>query len=127
MQSRAGRPLPLHTTGVGKVLLAYADREVVEQALEHLTFETRYSIVERGRFLRELAAVRRNGFARTSEEMTLGTCSVAVPIIGPRGEVVAALGLVTRTVRRDMARFVPALLVASASISRDLPSHGPIT
>jgi DNA-binding IclR family transcriptional regulator len=59
--------------------------------------------------------------------MTLGTCSVAVPIVGPRGEVIAALGLVTRTVRRDLGRFVPALLVASASISRDLPAHGPIS
>ena len=32
VQSRAGRPLPLHTTGVGKVLLAYAPRDVVEEA-----------------------------------------------------------------------------------------------
>ena len=92
VQSRAGRPLPLHTTGVGKVLLAYADRDVVEQSPRAPDLETRYSIVERGRFVRELAAVRRNGFARTSEEMTLGTCSVAVPIIGPWGEVVAASG-----------------------------------
>ena len=127
VQSRAGRPLPLHTTGVGKVLLAHAPREVVEAALAGLTYETRYTIVEPGRFARELAAVRRNGFARTSEEMTLGTCSVAVPIVGPTGDVVAALGLVIRTVRRDLTRYVPALLVASASITRDLPAHGPIS
>lgn len=125
--SRAGRPLPLHTTGVGKVLLAYADREVLEFCLDHLTSVTRYSIVERGRIVRELAGVRRNGFARTVEEMSLGTCSVAVPIFGPSGDVVAALGLVTSTVRRDMARYVPALHVASASITRDLPAHGPIS
>ena len=42
--------------------------------------------------------------------MTLGTCSVAVPIVGPSGGVVAALGLVIRTVRRDLTRYVPALL-----------------
>jgi len=50
--------------------------------------------------------------------MTLGTCSVAVPVFGPEGDVIAALGLVTSTVRRDMARYVPAVLVAAASIAR---------
>jgi DNA-binding IclR family transcriptional regulator len=126
VQSRAGRPLPVHTTGVGKVLIAHADTAVVEEVMAHLTAETRYSITEPGRFARELTAVRRNGFARTAEEMTMGTCSVAVPILGRGGEVVAALGLVTRTVRRDMTRFVPALLVASAGITRDLPAHADI-
>ncbi len=33
-------------------------------------------------------------------------------------QVIAALGLVTSTVRRDLAKFVPALQVASASITR---------
>jgi DNA-binding IclR family transcriptional regulator len=52
--------------------------------------------------------------------MTLGTCSVAVPIREDEGQVVAALGLVTRTVRRDLAKFVPALNVAAAAITRGL-------
>jgi len=116
--SRAGIRLPMHATGVGKALLAWADREVVEQCLGELTPMTRYTITEPGRMLRELANVRKNGYARTVEEMTLGTCSVAVPVFGPEGDVIAALGLVTSTVRRDMARYVPAVLVAAASIAR---------
>ena len=116
--SRAGIRLPMHATGVGKALLAWADREVVEQCLGELTPMTRYTITEPGRMLRELANVRKNGYARTVEEMTLGTCSVAVPVFGPEGDVIAALGLVTSTVRRDMARYVPALLVAASSIAR---------
>jgi len=116
--SRAGVRLPMHATGVGKALLAWADREVVEQCLGELTPVTRYTITEPGRMMRELANVRKNGYARTVEEMTLGTCSVAVPVFGPEGDVIAALGLVTSTVRRDMARYVPAVLVAAASIAR---------
>ena len=116
--SRAGVRLPMHATGVGKALLAWADREVVEQCLGELTPVTRYTITEPGRMMRELANVRKNGYARTVEEMTLGTCSVAVPVFGPEGEVLAALGLVTSTVRRDMARYVPALQVAASSIAR---------
>jgi DNA-binding IclR family transcriptional regulator len=116
--SRPGVPLPLHATGVGKVLLAYAPREVVEQCVEHLQPITRYTITERGRMLRELAGVRRLGYARTVEEMGYGTCSLAVPVLGPDDEVVAALALVTSTVRRDLVKFAPALRVAAASITR---------
>jgi DNA-binding IclR family transcriptional regulator len=118
--SRAGTPLPLHATGVGKVLLAHAGPEVLAACLADLRAITRHTVVERGRLLRELAAVRRNGYARTVEEMTLGTCSVAVPVFSPSGELVAALGLVTSTVRRDLVRSVPALHVAAATISRGL-------
>jgi DNA-binding IclR family transcriptional regulator len=116
--SRPGVPLPLHATGVGKLLLAYAPREVVETCLEDLKPITRYTITERGRMLRELAGVRRLGYARTVEEMGYGTCSLAVPVLDGDGHVIAALGLVTRTMRRDLVKFVPALQVASASITR---------
>ncbi len=120
--SRAGVPLPLHATGVGKVLLAWADREVLEECLADLRPVTRFTIIDRGRMLRELAHVRRNGYARTSEEMSTGTCSVAVPVLGPDGSVTASLGVVTSTLRRDMTRYVPALQVAAASISRAIPA-----
>ncbi len=116
--SRPGVPLPLHATGVGKVLLAWAPREVLEACLETLQPITRYTITERGRMLREIAAVRRNGYARTIEEMGYGTCSLAVPVLDGDGQVVAALALVTSTVRRDLAKFVPALRVAAATITR---------
>ncbi len=116
--SRPGVPLPLHATGVGKLLLAFAPREVVESCLEDLKPITRYTITERGRMLRELAGVRRLGYARTVEEMGYGTCSLAVPVLDGDGRVIAALGLVTRTVRKDLMKFVPALQVASASITR---------
>jgi len=52
--------------------------------------------------------------------MTLGTCSIAVPVHGAHGSVTAALGLVTRTVRRDLVRFVPALQVAASAITRQI-------
>lgn len=118
--SRPGRKLPLHATGVGKVLLAFADQSVIERALADLTTQTRYTITEPGRMMRELAAIRRHGYARTVEEMTLGTCSIAVPVHDSQGTVTAALGLVTRTVRRDLVRFVPALNVAASAITRQI-------
>src|ERR671917_1853773 len=59
--SQVGSRLPLHATGVGKVLLAAAPDDVVEQMLRSLTRETRHSVVEPRRLVRELAEARRRG------------------------------------------------------------------
>ncbi len=123
--SRAGSRLPLHATGVGKVLLATAPQDVVEQVLAGLTRITRHTITEPGRLARDLAETRRRGYSRTVEEMTLGACSVAVPVRQEGGEVVAALGIVASSGRRDLARLVPTLQVAAAGMGRGLRAGPP--
>src|SRR3954469_22276980 len=44
--SQVGSRLPLHATGVGKVLLSSAPDDVVEQALQQLTRETRHTVTD---------------------------------------------------------------------------------
>lgn len=119
--SRSGGRLPLHTTGVGKVLLAHAPTRLVrEYCAGPLSRHTPYTIVEPGRLDRELATVRQRGYARTAEEMTLGTCSVAVPVCDVGGRVVAALGLVVHSGRAEVDKLVKTLLPAADSIGRQL-------
>src|SRR3954452_10343986 len=121
--SQVGSRLPLHATAVGKVLLAAAPEDVVEEVLRAPTRETRHTVVDPGRLRRELAEIRRRGFARTAEEMSLGTLSVAVPIPVERstGTVVAgALGIVVPSARRDTTRLVPVLEVAARGVGREL-------
>jgi DNA-binding IclR family transcriptional regulator len=121
--SQVGSRLPLHATGVGKVLLAAAPHEVVEQALRSLPRITRNTVVDPGRLRRELAEVRRRRYARTSEEMSPGAASLAVPVqVDRRGGavVVAALGIVVPPHRRDLPRLVPVLEVAARGIGREL-------
>jgi DNA-binding IclR family transcriptional regulator len=80
--SRIGGRLPMHTTGVGKALLAHESPDFVEEYVSRpLERPTRYTIAEPGRLLRDLANTRRRGYAVTREEMTLGSCSVAVPVL----------------------------------------------
>src|SRR3712207_1121177 len=121
--SQVGSRLPLHATGVGKVLLAAAPDDVAEAVLRAPTRETRHTIVDPGRLRREIAEVRRRGYARTAEEMSLGTLSVAVPVCVERAAgpvVVAALGIVVPSHRRDLLRLVPVLEVAARGIGRAL-------
>lgn len=122
--SKVGSRLPLHATGVGKVLLAHAPEDVQTRVLADLARVTPYTITQPGRLRVQLASVRRQGYATTVEEMSLGACSVAVPIppspILRDGDVVAALGIVVPHLKRDRARLVAALQVAAQGVSRSL-------
>jgi DNA-binding IclR family transcriptional regulator len=118
--SEIGSRLPLHATGVGKVLLAHAPVDVQDAVLRDLVRVTPYTITQPGRLRQQLERVRRDGFAQTSEEMSLGACSVAVPVIAPHGAVVAALGLVVPDLKRDRPRLVAGLQVAARGIGRSL-------
>jgi DNA-binding IclR family transcriptional regulator len=119
--SRTGGRLPMHATGVGKALLAFGGEAFIEYYCQRpLERPTRYTIVERGRLLRELAVTRERGYATTSEEMTLGSYSIAMPILDESGVVAAALGVVVRSVRADPAKLVSPLRTAVQGIERRL-------
>jgi DNA-binding IclR family transcriptional regulator len=122
--SRIGSRLPMHATGVGKVLLAYAPDAVLAEALTRLTRVTPYTVTQPARLLEQLRRVRADGYATTGEEMSLGACSVAVPVRGADGEIAAALGIVVPDLRRERARLVSALQVAARGISRTLAGAG---
>jgi DNA-binding IclR family transcriptional regulator len=120
--STVGSRLPMHATGVGKVLLAHAPPDVQERVLSDLNRITPYTVTQRDRLERQLERVRRDGFATTAEEMTLGACSIAVPVHGPGGAVVAAVGIVVPSLKRDRARLLAALQVAALGVGRSLAS-----
>lgn len=119
--SRTGTRLPLHATAVGKVLLASAPDDVTRAVLAAPARVTAWTITEPGRLAREIEQAARRGFARTSQEMTPGAWSVAVPVAPRDGTVVAALGVVVASGARDLTRLVPVLQVAAAGIGRSLP------
>jgi DNA-binding IclR family transcriptional regulator len=117
--SRVGSHLPLHTTGVGKVLLAHAPADIQREVLNQLTRITPHTVVHPGTLAAQLTRVRRDGFATTVEEMTLGACSVAVPVFQDT-DVTAALGIVVPTLKRHHPRLVAALQLAARGVSRSL-------
>jgi DNA-binding IclR family transcriptional regulator len=117
--SKTGGRLPLHSTGVGKVLLAFAPAAVRDKVLAApLERFTPYTIIQPSRLASQLERVRQYGYATTAEEMTLGACSVAIPV-SVAGQTVAAVGIVVPDLR-DQARLVPAMQVAAQGIARRL-------
>jgi DNA-binding IclR family transcriptional regulator len=121
--SRIGGRLPLHATGVGKALLAHEHPDFRRDYLARpLARPTRYTIAEPGRLCADLQQTVRRGYAVTREEMTLGTCSVAVPVLDYAGRPVAAVGAVVHTVRVEPAKLAPPILLAAEGIAARLDS-----
>lgn len=119
--SRMGGRLPLHTTGVGMALLAWQDDAFLTAYFSReLERPTKFSITSEPRLRAQLAEVRRNGFSQTRQEMTLGSTSLAVPIVGRGARPLAAVGLVTHTVTADIGRLVAVLQKAAAGMSESL-------
>jgi DNA-binding IclR family transcriptional regulator len=118
--SQIGTRLPLHATGIGKVLLAFAPEQVQDQALRSLVPVTPNTLTDPDQVRAQLAGVLRNGYAQTEGEMSTGACSLGVPIRHRNGQVIAALGVVVPNLRRGRSRLVSALEVAAQGISRSL-------
>lgn len=119
--STVGSRLPMHATGVGKVLLAYAPPDVQERVLTRQLRITPFTITRPDVLRAQLNQVRRNGVAATSEEMSLGACSLAVPVVrSSDGAVVAAIGVVVATLKRNRQQLLGALRVAAHGIGRQL-------
>lgn len=109
--SRVGGRLPLHATAVGKVLLAFDEPWVAEAYLtRRLAASTAYTHVDPRRLAEELRQVREQGYATAVEEVRLGSCSIAVPVMFNEERAAAAVGLVLMSNEADrMTRHLPAL------------------
>lgn len=123
--TRRGGRLPLHATGVGKVLLAYAPEEIVSEVLSNdLKRYTSRTIVAPAQLRRKLSQVRRTRPAFAIEEMSIGSVSVAAPKFLTPDHPVAALAVVVRSSRKDVQRLASAVLATATSLSRILQQQG---
>lgn len=92
-----GHRLPVHTTAIGKALVAFSnERDVMEILnLRGMEKKTAHTITNKQKFLRELEKVRKHGFAIDNEENAEGVRCVAAPVYDESGKVVASLGTST--------------------------------
>jgi DNA-binding IclR family transcriptional regulator len=122
--SKPGSRLPLHATGVGKVLLAFGDQELQDAVLNSLDRYTHNTITSIDTLREQLATIKTHGYAATSEELAAGASSLAVPVRGTGGRVIAALGLISPARKKELSRMLPALHVTAAALSAKLIRSG---
>ncbi|WP_372449033.1 IclR family transcriptional regulator domain-containing protein [Qaidamihabitans albus] len=121
-----GTRVPAHATSMGRVLLAWASSEQVDEVIAEsgLRAYTPHTVTDESEFRRELRTVQEQGWSLVAEELELGLLSISAPVRDQTGAVVAALASSTSSGRSDAAHLrtevVPLLLRTAARISSDL-------
>lgn len=125
MSSKIGNRRLVHSTALGKALLAgMSDKEISRliriKGLPRLTAST---LATRADLLDEIQKIREQGYAIDDQENEMDGRCIAVGITGPGDSMVAALsvsGPVFRMTRERLSSLYPQLKKASEKISRAL-------
>ena len=125
----AGSRYPAYPTSMGRVLLAFQPDSMIDAyfrdaPLRKLTEHTETNPTTLRRILRE---VRMKGYAAIQDELDYGIVSVAVPIFGPGGQIVAAANCSDVTSRLDkngmIQKRLPVLRQAVRKIESTLAQY----
>jgi len=121
-----GSRLPAYCTSMGKVLLADLpddERDALLDSIE-LTQRGPNTLTTRAALIAELKRVREAGLAVNNEELAFGLRSIAVPVRGQSGKVVAAINLAVHrswVSMEDLVRSLsPTLKQTAAEVSMRL-------
>lgn len=121
LASGVGGPLPLHCSGVGKVLLSAAPPDLLETVLSKpLRKFTERTVIDTDQLRKDLAECRRTGTAVVREELTVGADSAAARIMNSEGRVVAAVSVVVAAGTVRPLTVLPAVVTSGLAISRAL-------
>ncbi|RKF17876.1 DNA-binding transcriptional regulator KdgR [Alginatibacterium sediminis] len=125
MHSRVGRRNPLHTTAIGKVLLAEREEAYVRNILNGADFvkSTPNTLENIEQLLEELKIVKQQHFGEDNEEQEPGLRCIAAPIYDRFGVVIAGVSISFPTIRFDedkKSHYVEILHNAGRHISEQL-------
>ncbi len=122
-----GTRQPAYTSAMGHVMLADLAPADLRRYLDRAEFipHTPHTITSEGALLERLAEIRARGWAKVDQELEAGVRSIAVPIRGSDGRVLAGLGMSSISSRMEslIERGIPLLLDGAAKIGAGLGSE----
>lgn len=129
IHSRIGKAVPLHSSAVGKVLLAYLDDGAQDEILAKLEYRrlTPNTIGNSQELKTHLARVRRAGYAMDLEENEPHIRCIAAPVWDHSGGVCASLSVTGPSVRMPLSRLrelAPLVQQTGMNISLELGYNG---
>jgi IclR family transcriptional regulator, pca regulon regulatory protein len=121
---QVGSTLPAVHTSIGKLLLAYLDEADLDARISDASFSGNSgpnAKVSLDELREELRTIRDQGWAMQDEELAYGLRSVAAPITGPDGKVVAGVNVAVQaqdwSTQRIIRELKPAVQATCAEIS----------
>jgi IclR family transcriptional regulator, pca regulon regulatory protein len=121
---QVGSTLPAVHTSIGKLLLAHLDEADLRERITPESFSSQHgpnAKVSLDELAGELAQIREQGWAMQDEELAHGLRSVAGPVTGADGRVVAGVNLALQardwSAHRILRELKPVVLATCAEIS----------
>jgi IclR family acetate operon transcriptional repressor len=113
---------PMHSSGIGKALLAHMDADHLAQVLQTHPREafTTFTITDPDELAQNLEATRARGFAIDSEEKNLGMRCIAAPVFDANGDAVAGIsvsGPTSRMAQSDVDRLSVSVMAAARDLT----------
>jgi IclR family acetate operon transcriptional repressor len=101
-----GRVLPPHCSSLGKAIVAFQDRSVIDRILRinGIFARTEKTITDHSAVLLEFEQVRKKGYALDREESILGGICIGAPLYEERQHVVAAVSVSAPLIRMSSER-----------------------
>ncbi len=95
IRSWEGKRLSLHSSGLGKAIMAWLSPAEVDDLLgdEQLPRFTDTTITDVNELKKQLELIRQRGWAYDDEEDSQGVRCIAVPVFNPQGQVIAAISI----------------------------------
>jgi DNA-binding IclR family transcriptional regulator len=119
--SQYGGHMPLYCTSLGKAILSRSSPELVEEVITNGLLPYTTSTITSPQLLRhELREAATRGLAYDREEAAVGVCCVGAPIMGPNGEVVAAISVTGAASRMRLDRLGTAVRAAAVGAAREM-------
>lgn len=117
---RIGGRLPLHATGVGRVLLAFGPSELQEEILgTSLMLEPERVPIAESELRRALARIRHDGYATMRRDQPESMVSIAAPLVDATGRAQAAISVIVRPESSNLPQqIIPAVMTTARTISR---------
>jgi DNA-binding IclR family transcriptional regulator len=122
LQFSVGSHVPLHCTAIGKLFLAFLPARQRRPLLAALDLRryTEHTVTDLKRLAAALAEIREEGVSTDGQEFLNGVVCIAVPILGPKDEIRAAVAIQAPEARMtvsDARRYLPALRQAASRLA----------
>ncbi|MFT8321790.1 MAG: IclR family transcriptional regulator [Bacillus sp. (in: firmicutes)] len=92
--SPLGKRVPLHAGATTKILMAYLSEEKLNQIISRgLKRFTKYTVCDSIELIKQLQLIKERGSCISSNDFSLGSMGIAVPIYDYTGKVIAGLSI----------------------------------
>jgi IclR family pca regulon transcriptional regulator len=126
LEAHVGSRFPAYATSMGRVLLAALPIDRLDEYLATVELQrfTSHTVTDRRKLRKIIRQCQADGFSAIEDELDYGVVSLAVPVHGRGGHVVAALNSASHSRKIDKDKLTKERLAllrdVSAKISREL-------